>query len=237
MSTEAQEAIAELKQLAASAATREEALGHLKLWEGWGRYHGSIALGPGEEIILPEPEDPDPDTVGFAYPLPPLEFGLRNRKKYPPPSDEEAFREMFKLLHYVCKEQLFRRSYVLSVVYNLINGNRRDSPVWQAALIKAGGSKKLLDFWNEAEAESEEDEGYSDRYWVIAITGRMMGTCRESRVRFIRDGLVQLILEATKDDDDEIRDCAVCGLKGLIHHPEGREVVSYKTLIDALSSR
>ena len=33
-------------------------------------------------------EDPDPDTVGFAFPLPPLEFSLRNSRKFPPPSEE-----------------------------------------------------------------------------------------------------------------------------------------------------
>mmetsp|Transcript_31648 Transcript_31648/g.57586 ORF Transcript_31648/g.57586 Transcript_31648/m.57586 type:complete len:237 (-) Transcript_31648:98-808(-) len=236
MSNEEQAAIAELKKLAAAATTPEEVLAHLNLWEGWSRYHKSIPLGPNEEIVLPVTEDPDPEAVGFAYPLPPIEFCMRNEKKYPPPTDEEAFREMFKLLHYVCKEKLSRRSLVLGAIYNFINSNRRDSWAWQRGFLKAGGSKKLIEFWNNAEPVAAEDEGYPDRYWVVAITGRMMGTCQESRVRLIQDGLVPLILEATKDDDDEIRECGVCSLKGLIQHPEGRDVVTYKTLIDALGS-
>eukprot|EP00931_Biecheleriopsis_adriatica_P114977 TRINITY_DN90836_c0_g1_i1.p1 TRINITY_DN90836_c0_g1~~TRINITY_DN90836_c0_g1_i1.p1 ORF type:complete len:238 (-),score=50.28 TRINITY_DN90836_c0_g1_i1:109-822(-) len=237
MSSEEKVAIAEAKEFAASASTQEEVLAHFKLWEGWGRYHSSIPLGPDEEIALPARDDPDPDTVGFAYPIPPLEFSLRNKKKYKAPTEEETFRETFKQLHYVCKEKLARRSYVLSVLYNWINSNRRDSFVWQRGFLKAGGARKLIDFWNDPEPEDEEDEGYPDRYWVVAITGRMLGTCRESRVQLIKEGLHQLILEGTRDENEEIRECAVAGLKGLIHHPEGREVVTYKTLIDCLSGR
>ncbi|CAK9015118.1 unnamed protein product [Durusdinium trenchii] len=228
------DAIAKAKEFACAASTPEEVLQQLKMWEGWGRYHSSIALGPDQEILLPVREEPDPDTVGFAYPLPPLEFNLRNSRKYPPPTEEAAFREMFKLLHYVCREKLFTRNYVLSVIYDWVNSNRRDSPIWQRGFLTAGGAQKLIEFWHEEGADQELDDEYSVRYWVLALIGRMMGTLQESRTHLIKEGLVSLILEGTKSDQSEIRECAVCALKGLIQHPEGREVVTYKTLIECL---
>ncbi|CAJ1396040.1 unnamed protein product [Effrenium voratum] len=231
----AEVAIKELQDFATSANTQEEVLNHLKMWEGWGRYHSSIVLGPDQEIPLPAREEPDPNAVGFAYPLPPVEFRLRNSRKYPPPTDEEAFREMFKLLHYVCGEVLFKKNYVLSVIYNWINSNRRDSPVWQRGFIQAGGAQKLIEFWHEEGADQETDDDYSIHYWVLAIVGRMMGTCQESRVHLIKEGLNKLVLEGTGSKNNEIRECAVCALKGLIQHPEGREVVTYKTLIECLA--
>ncbi|CAE8672664.1 unnamed protein product [Polarella glacialis] len=215
--------------------TQQEVLADLGLWEGWGRYHSSIPLGPGEELELPPAEDPDPDTVGFAYPLPPVEFNLRNERKFPPPTEEDTFREIFKMLHYTLKENIFSRSYILSVIYNHINSNKRDSPTWQRGFLKANGAKMLLEFWRSPEPAAKDDD-FTDRYWVIAITGRMMGTCLESRSRLLKDGLLDCILKGTKDPDEDIRECAVCSLKGLIQHPEGREVVTYSTLLDCLGA-
>lgn len=236
MSAEEKEALAKAKEYAKTAATQEEVLKHLKMWEGWGRYHSSIVLGPDEEISLPAREEPDPDNVGFAYPLPPVEFPLRNTKRYPPPTEEDACREMFKLLHYVCEQKLAPKNSVLSVVYNWINSNRRDSPVWQRGLIKVGGAQKLLELWQDETSEAQEDgEEYPCRYWVLAIVGRMMGTEQESRAHLISEGLVSVILKGTRHHNDDIRECAVCAIKGLIQHPEGREVVTYKTLIECLA--
>eukprot|EP00913_Durusdinium_trenchii_P018942 g17800.t1 len=152
----------------------------------------------------------------------------------------------------VCREKLFTRNYVLSVIYDWVNSNRRDSPIWQRGFLTAGGAQKLIEFWHEEGADQalapstsvdvismrivvqELDDEYSVRYWVLALIGRMMGTLQESRTHLIKEGLVSLILEGTKSDQSEIRECAVCALKGLIQHPEGREVVTYKTLIECL---
>lgn len=235
MVNEEVEAVTAAKDMAKAARKAEEVLQALKMWEGWGRYHSAIALGPDQEIVLPVQEEPDPDTVGFAYPLPPLEFSLRNSRKFPPPTEEAALREMFKLLHYVCKERLCTKNYVLSVIYNWINSNRRDSPIWQRGFLTAGGADKLKEFWDEEGSDQELDDEYSVKYWVLAIIGRMMGTSQESRAHLVKEGLVSLILEGTKSDQTEIRECAVCALKGLIQHPEGREVVTYKTLIECLA--
>merc|ERR1712187_238655 len=113
---------------------------------------------------------------------------------------------------------MFKSSYVLSLIYRPLNRNKRDSPGWQRGLIKAGGVQKLVRF------ASSEDE--RERYWAIAILGRMVGTCEESRKHIIEVGAVESILAGTKDGDDEVRDVGVSGLKGLIQYPEGRTVVS-----------
>eukprot|EP00933_Yihiella_yeosuensis_P059505 TRINITY_DN60841_c0_g1_i1.p1 TRINITY_DN60841_c0_g1~~TRINITY_DN60841_c0_g1_i1.p1 ORF type:complete len:149 (-),score=26.61 TRINITY_DN60841_c0_g1_i1:136-582(-) len=143
---------------------------------------------------------------------------------------------MFKMLHYVLEEKLFRRSYVLKAIYNFVDSNKRDSFAWQRGFLKAGGDEKLREFWLAPESDTVADEEWSDRYWVIAIAGRMMGTCQESRVQLIKQGFVDYILEGCKSNDQELRECSVCALKGLIHHPEGREVVTYTTLLECLVS-
>jgi len=68
----------------------------------------------------------------------------------------------------------------------------------------------------------------------MAILGRMLGTSAESRADLLGQGVVDYILEGLRDHDDEVRECAICSLKGLVQHPEGREVVSYATLVECL---
>uniref|UniRef100_A0A7S2J1I8 Uncharacterized protein n=1 Tax=Alexandrium andersonii TaxID=327968 RepID=A0A7S2J1I8_9DINO len=219
----------------------EEVLKEQRLWEGWSLYYKSIPLGPGQELQLPAKEESDPEVVGFAFPLPPVEYARRNPRKYPPPSDEEMNVSMFKLIHYTLKMKYFRQRYVLSVIYNHINCNTRDSPGWQRAFIKAGGIAKLWEIWGMASGPGEDDNDHAgelpEKYWVLAIFGRMMGTSAESRTRLIAENVVGIVLEGTKDPDDDVRECAICALKGLITHPEGRKVITYSMLIECLGGR
>merc|ERR1712039_68725 len=200
------------------------------MWEGWSQEYNTLQLGP-QEVKMAVEEEKDPGSVGFAFPLSPVEFAFRNERKYPPPTDDEMYSEMARLIHQslAIKEPMFKSSYVLSIIYSHINRNKRDSPGWQRGLIKAGGVQKLVRF------ASSEDE--RERYWAIAILGRMVGTCEESRKRIIEVGAHESILAGTKDGDEEVRDCGVSGLKGLIQYPEGRTVVSYDMLIECLSGR
>lgn len=214
----------------------EDVLRDHRLWEGWGQYYDTIPLAPGRELQLPSKEENDPEVVGFAFPLPPVEYAHRNERKFPPPGDEEMYMEMFKLLNHSLKMKLFKRSYVLAVVYGHINRNKRDSEGWQRAFIKAGGISRLFDIWRNPEKE-DDAKTLTDKYWVMAIIGRMMGTSTESRTRLINDNAVQFVLEGTKDSDDDIRECSMCALKGLITHPEGRKVITYSMLIECLGGR
>mmetsp|Transcript_36684 Transcript_36684/g.114236 ORF Transcript_36684/g.114236 Transcript_36684/m.114236 type:complete len:234 (-) Transcript_36684:88-789(-) len=207
------------------------------LWEGWSMTHDSIPLSSEEELALPKKQEQDLEVVGFAFPLPPVEYALRNERRYPPPSQEVMDKEMSRLLHHTLEQKLFNRCYVLSIIYSRINQNRRDSPGWQRAFVKAGGIAKLMEFWRDPEPGQEEGQPSMDRYWVMATLGRMMGTCTESRQRLLEDGIVDLVLEGAKDPDDMVQDCSVCALKGLIQHPEGRVVVTPNVLISCLSGR
>mmetsp|Transcript_133390 Transcript_133390/g.414805 ORF Transcript_133390/g.414805 Transcript_133390/m.414805 type:complete len:189 (-) Transcript_133390:11-577(-) len=163
------------------------------LWEGWGRYYDSIPLGPGQEMRLAPQEDPNPEEVGFAYPLPPVEYAYRNERKHPPPTEEAMRTEMFKLVHHSLKVKTLPRSHVLAVVYNHVSVNKRDGPGWQRAFIQAGGISSLFEAWREPTRTPDEDT-LSDKYWVMAILGCMMGTCQESRVTLIGKGAVELVL-------------------------------------------
>lgn len=219
-----------------SSRMPEDVLKEHKLWDGWGTYYESIPLGPGQKLQLPKNEKDDPEVLGFAYPLAPVEYQYRNERKYPPPTEDQMYREMFKLIHFSLKKGILKRSYALSLVYDHINRNKRDSFGWQRGLIKAGGIQKLTEFWNTPDNE-DTSGGYSDRYWVLAIFGRMLGTYRESRIRLLKEDIIKIILAAAKDADEDIWQCALCGLKGLIQHPEGREKVSYNMLIECMGSR
>jgi hypothetical protein len=214
----------------------EEVLKENRLWEGWAKYHTLIPLGPGKELQLPARETPDPDVVGFAVPLSCVEYALRNERKYPPPSEEDQYREMFKLIHQTLKLRLFKRSYTMSIIYNHINRNKRDSPGWQKGFIKAKGPQELIKIWKDPEP-AEGKRVLGDRYWVMAIFGRMLGTSEDSRRELLRLGIVDKIVEGTSDEDPNVQDCALCGLKALIQFPEGRTVVSYDLLISCLNKR
>merc|ERR1719221_1461025 len=89
------------------------------------------------------------------------------------------------------------RCMALSSIYSLINQNKRDSPRWQAAFIKAGGVKELLNIWKQVPSPAGAAEpALSAHYWVVAIFGRMMGTCEVSRAHLMQEGAVDVILAA-----------------------------------------
>jgi hypothetical protein len=216
--------------------TPEEVLKENRMWEGWAKKYNSIPLGPGKELQLPPREVPDPEVVGFAVPLPCVEYALRNERKFPPPSEEDQYREMFKLIHQSLKQRLFKRSYTMSIIYNHINRNHRDSAGWQRGFIKANGPQELVKIWMDPDPV-EGKRVLGDRYWVMAIFGRMVGTSEESRRELLRLGTQDYIIEGTKDDDNNVRDAALCALKALIQFPEGRTAISYEKLIECLTKR
>ena len=41
------------------------------------------------------------------------------------------------------------------MIYNWINSNRRDSPIWQHGFLTAGGADKLKEFWDEEGSDQE----------------------------------------------------------------------------------
>ena len=41
------------------------------------------------------------------------------------------------------------------VIYNWINSNHRDSPIWQRGFLTAGGAEKLKEFWDEEGSDQE----------------------------------------------------------------------------------
>ena len=41
------------------------------------------------------------------------------------------------------------------MIYNWINSNRRDSPIWQRGFLTAGGAEKLKEFWDEEGSDQE----------------------------------------------------------------------------------
>lgn len=226
-----------------SGKSREQVLREINLWEGWGELYSSIPLGPDNDLELPEKEDePNPDVVGFAYPLAPVEFAFRNERRYPPMSEEDQYREMFKLMHHTIESEMFKRSYTLSIVYHHINSNRRESPGWQRSFIKVGGVQKLFEYFEDPEYINQDEEyltdgtaeALGDRYWVMAILGRMMGTDSESRKYLTEVGAVDYVLLGTRDNDDQVRDCASSALKGLIQHADGMQVVTRDKLIKCL---
>jgi len=217
----------------------QEVLVEHKLWEGWSKYYRTIPLGPGQKLQLPREEEPDPDVVGFAYPLAPVPFALRNERRFPPPTDERMYREMFKLVHWAMKRKQCSRSSVLSAIYGHINRNRRDSLGWQRGFIRAGGIAFLFESWREPEDVLVAPAGVLNRhlgirYWVMAVLGRMLGTSRESRARLIEGGAIGLIIEGTRAEDEMVVDCALYALKGLVQHAEGRQLISHNTLLECL---
>jgi len=225
---------ANLLDLSASSRMPEDILKEHKLWDGWGAYYDAIPLGPDQKLALPKTVDKDDqELVGFAFPLAPVEFQYRNERKYPPPTEDQMFREMYKLIQFSLKKGILKRSYALSLVYEHINRNKRDSDGWQRGFIKAGGIQKLKEFWHNPDNE-DTSGGFPDRYWVLAIFGRMLGTCKESRIRLIKEDVHKIILAGAKDLDEDIWSCALCGLKGLIQHNEGRKEISYNMLIDVM---
>mmetsp|Transcript_92041 Transcript_92041/g.168848 ORF Transcript_92041/g.168848 Transcript_92041/m.168848 type:complete len:265 (+) Transcript_92041:96-890(+) len=221
--------------LAGEKKTAAQVLKEHGFWVGWANTHSVIPLGPGKTLKLPPKESPDPEIVGFAMPMAPVEYALRNERRYPPPSEEDMYREMFKHFHHTIRQGLFKRSYTLSVIYHHINRNGRDSPGWQRGLIKAKGVQCLVEYWKNPESEKSDGRSLGDKYWVLAIFGRMMGTNAESRAHLIEKGVTEIILEGTRNKDDVVRDCAVCALKGLIQFPEGRQMVTYDKLIECLA--
>mmetsp|Transcript_47935 Transcript_47935/g.126935 ORF Transcript_47935/g.126935 Transcript_47935/m.126935 type:complete len:222 (-) Transcript_47935:133-798(-) len=213
-----------------STRTAEQTLSDYNLWPGWAsQYNGTqMPIGPGKFLDIPREEEPDTEVVGFAYPLAHVEYALRNERKHPPPTEEDMFQEMHKLINNSLDAKLLKPSYVMCVIYNHINRNRRDSEGWQHGLIRSGGVEKLVRHATGGDAR--------ERYWVMAIFGRMLGTSEVSRRYLLDGGVVEHILTGTRDQDEEVRECAICALKGLIQYPEGRAVVSYDKLIECLSS-
>mmetsp|Transcript_37871 Transcript_37871/g.100189 ORF Transcript_37871/g.100189 Transcript_37871/m.100189 type:complete len:224 (+) Transcript_37871:3-674(+) len=197
------------------------------LWEGWAHYYKTLPLGPGREVPLDRPDSPDPSVCGFAYPLPPVEFALRNERKFPPITEEEQLAEMFRIVRQMLDTKFFKTKYVLSIVFSHINRNKRDSLGWQRAFIRVGGVKRLI------RLASSEDEMV--RYWAGAILGRMLGTSEESRRHLIATGAADVVLKLAKDIEEEVRDCAICAIKGFIQSEEGRKYVTYETLIECLA--
>ena len=45
----------------------------------------------------------------------------------------------------------------IQVIYNWINSNRRDSPIWQRGFLTAGGAEKLKEFWDEEGSDQDRD--------------------------------------------------------------------------------
>jgi hypothetical protein len=214
----------------------EDVLKEYKLWEGWAATHRVIPLGPNHELRLRPKEELDPEVVGFAMPLPAVEYALRNERKYPPPSESDCQAEMFKLIQHTLKMKILRRSYTMSIIYNHICRNKRDSNNWQKGFIHAKGVEMFMEIWKDPEPP-EGTRTMGDRYWIVAIIGRMLGTSQDSRKTLIDMGVVDLIIEGTRDEDKNVRDNSVMALKGLIQYPEGRVAVSYDKLIDCLSRR
>jgi hypothetical protein len=214
----------------------EEILKEYHFWEGWALTHRSIPLGPGQELVLPPKEEIDPEVVGFAVQLPPVEYALRNERKYPPPSEDDQYHEMFKLVQHTLKFKVLRRSYTMSIIYNHICRNKRDSNGWQKGFIKAKGVELFFEIWKDPEPP-EGKRTMGDRYWIMAIFGRMLGTSADSRNDLISMGVVDLIFEGTRDADPNVRENSTMSLKGLIQFPEGRAAVSYDKLIDCLTGR
>mmetsp|Transcript_59648 Transcript_59648/g.134385 ORF Transcript_59648/g.134385 Transcript_59648/m.134385 type:complete len:257 (-) Transcript_59648:447-1217(-) len=217
--------------------SHEEVYREHGLWEGWSKLQTVIPLGPGKELILPEAEDSKFETVGFAVPLPPVSFELRSTKKYPPPTEKEMFREMFKLVQVMLKTAEHSRRAVLENIYNHVKRNNRDSPAWQAAFIKVRGVQVLLDvFRNPGPREANDPLG--DQYWVIAIFGRMIGTVAESRKYLIAHGAKEVITQGTQDSSNpEVRDCALCALKALVQFKEGRKIIPYNELLHIMTTK
>lgn len=230
--------------------SREQILREHGLWEGWASLYDAVPLSPDKVLDLGTRQSmPDPEVIGFAFPLPPVDFSRRNERKFPPLSEEEAFREMFNIVRGSLHDRQYDRCSVLAVLYDMINSNRRDSPRWQRAFLEVGGLECLLELWRCPEHDLPSEVAFlpggvsntqavrSVHYWIVALLGRMMGTCEASRRRLIEEGAVDVILEAARSSEDDVRECAVCSLKGLIQYPEGREQVTYQTLIDCLGDR
>lgn len=217
-------------------STPQEVLKANFLWEGWAKYHDAIPLGPNSVLQLPPKDDSDPDVVGFAMPLACIEYALRNERKFPPPQDEDMFREMFKLVNYTLKQRLLRRSYTMSIIYNHINRNYRDSAGWQRGFIKARGPQLFFEIWEDPDP-AQGKKVLGDRYWILAIFGRMIGTCEESRHKLIKLGVVDIITQGTQQEDKNCHDCAICALKALIQSPEGRQAVPYQKLIECMQKK
>lgn len=227
----------------APKSTPQEVLKANYFWEGWAKYHDALPLGPDSVLQLPPKDPPDPENVGFAMPLACIEYALRNERKFPPPSDNDMFREMFKLVNYTLKTRLLRRSYTMSIIYNHINRNYRDSPGWQRGFIKAGGPKLFYEIWKDPEP-AQGKKVLGDQYWIVAIFGRMLGTSEESRAYLIPGdesrgvpGVLDTIIAGTRSEDANVADCAICALKALIQFPEGRAAVPYQKLIECLQRK
>lgn len=209
--------------------TAREVLKMYGMWEGWATFCKTISIGPNKVLELPRVTEPDPEVVGWAFPLNTVEYALRNERKFPGPTVQDMNSEMFKLVNQSLVNKMFNDSYILGIIFNHINRNSRDSEGWQRAFIKVGGIKKLYGY-----ATSDESK---DRYWTMAILGRMLGTSAESRDFLLKDGAVDFIVEGTKDEDLEVRESAICALKGLIQFADGRAVVSYDLLVECLTMR
>eukprot|EP00428_Durinskia_dybowskii_P034556 CAMPEP_0170272872 /NCGR_PEP_ID=MMETSP0116_2-20130129/36396_1 /TAXON_ID=400756 /ORGANISM="Durinskia baltica, Strain CSIRO CS-38" /LENGTH=266 /DNA_ID=CAMNT_0010524095 /DNA_START=1 /DNA_END=801 /DNA_ORIENTATION=+ len=240
----------------AAAAAAPSRLAELKrsLWEGWGYYLDSVPLGDGQDIELEKIKRPDPDIVGFAYPLPPVPFEVRNPRRFPPPSEDEMFAGMCKLVRLGLVSRAYSFVEVLDAIYQYVGSNSRDAPAWQRAFIKVGGIQRLKLLWRDTEsklpqgtppdtvrisreprkAAVPDSQDMGVRYYVVAIIGRMLGTIQESRVRLIKDGMLDIVLEAAQDHDENVRECGLYALKGVVQHPEGRQEISYDKLIGLL---
>jgi hypothetical protein len=212
----------------------EDVLKQFHFWEGWARAYKNIPLGPGHVLELPEHELPDPEVLGYAMPIAPVEYGLRNERKYPPPSDEDMWREMFKLVQYTLKRNVLKRTYTMSIIYNHINRNSRDSPGWQQAFIKARGPQFLLEIWRNPEPP-EGKRTMGEQYWVLAVLGRMCGTSEDSRTALIKLGVPDIFLEGTRKEDENVKGCAIAALRGLVHYPDGRAAVSFEQLLTCMA--
>mmetsp|Transcript_9944 Transcript_9944/g.22606 ORF Transcript_9944/g.22606 Transcript_9944/m.22606 type:complete len:250 (-) Transcript_9944:30-779(-) len=216
-------------EAAAPQKSAEEILQELKLWPGWSTFctGGRLPLGKGKFIDLPTEAEPDAEMVGLAYPLAPVEYGMRNERRFPPPTQEVQDKVMFRLVQQSMEATTLKPSYVMSVIYSHINRNARDSPGWQRAFMKAHGYIKVYD-----RSESEDPR---DRYWAVAILGRMMGTDAESRRELLALKMGEKIIAGCSDEDEDVRECSRAAVKGLIQHPEGRQLITYDRLIECLT--
>mmetsp|Transcript_68894 Transcript_68894/g.128617 ORF Transcript_68894/g.128617 Transcript_68894/m.128617 type:complete len:240 (-) Transcript_68894:61-780(-) len=215
-------------QAEAPQKSAEEVLQEVKLWPGWCKfYSGRIPLGKGQYLELPDEAEPDAEMVGLAYPLAPVEYGMRNERRHPPPTQQVQDRVMFRLVQQSLEMKTVKPSYVLSVIYSHINRNARDSLGWQRAFMKAHGYVKLDQMFHS--------EDPRDRYWVVALLGRMMGTSAESRKDLLELNMAEIIIAGCSDEDEDVRECARAAVKGLIQYPEGRKLITYDVLIECLT--
>lgn len=133
--------------------------------------------------------------LAFAEPL--LDPRLE-RPKTEVEFHQRARCELYKLIHHtwpnaVGKDPALKHTHVLEAVYRLISCNKRDGPIFQdefcARWSPVEGIKWLLEVWERFPNIKDLDtigaqdlkvlhDKFSERYWVLAIAGRLLGTSR-----------------------------------------------------------